>query len=266
MKPTERREIEFHQLCAIARTVLEANPTITDAEWKDRTREKAAKQGYAEAPPDMLPRAMSQVEHALVRTLGPRPVDLPPAQPVTVKPQQDDPPWHRGKTPAGWAIVQRLMASLKSAVLEPPSTDVLPEAEREFALSEDEVLNLFWTESSAPGANRVALLQAFAEVAIVRPSGWDPAVVREEAGAYRVLAAQCFACFSAQRALAWHHVIQIQHGGSNTPRNRVGICPACHADIHPWLDAEARKVPGWSKLSDVIVPALSEWKRQTGTS
>lgn len=47
----------------------------------------------------------------------------------------------------------------------------------------------------------------------------------------------CFVC--AKRAEVGHHVIQLQHGGTNDVFNIVPICESCHADIHPWLPTEA---------------------------
>lgn len=256
MKPIERREIQFHQLCAIARTVLEANPTITDSEWKDRTLEKAAKQGYDEAPSDMLSRALTQVEHALIRTLGPRPIEGPPQPPETVKPQQHDPPWQRGKAPAGWKLVASLMANL-NAVASAPRSGVSPVA-HDYAIDEFDAINVFWAEVRA-GANRIATLRAFAEVAIVRPAGWDPDEIRAHAAEHSLFAENCFGCGSGSRAFQWHHVIQIQHGGSNTFRNRVALCGACHADIHPWLEPQAspRRTPGWTRLAEACGALLA---------
>ena len=51
-----------------------ADPTLTDSDWKEHTKVKLSKQGYGYPPPDMLARALTQVEHALRRTLGPRPI------------------------------------------------------------------------------------------------------------------------------------------------------------------------------------------------
>lgn len=33
----------------------------------------------------------------------------------------------------------------------------------------------------------------------------------------------------------WHHIVQLQYGGNNSPNNVVKICPPCHAVIHPHL-------------------------------
>jgi hypothetical protein len=30
-------------------------------------------------------------------------------------------------------------------------------------------------------------------------------------------------------------VIEVHHGGSNSPRNQVNLCFRCHQRLHPWL-------------------------------
>lgn len=42
-------------------------------------------------------------------------------------------------------------------------------------------------------------------------------------------------CCHLFRPLFRHHVIQLQHGGTNYHLNIVRICWDCHAKIHPWL-------------------------------
>lgn len=44
----------------------------------------------------------------------------------------------------------------------------------------------------------------------------------------------CWACGSWAE-LFRHHVIQLQHGGTNCHLNFVKICEMCHAEVHPWL-------------------------------
>lgn len=53
---------------------------------------------------------------------------------------------------------------------------------------------------------------------------------------------QCFACLTHQ-PLNWHHIIQIQHGGSNHLRNRVEVCEECHEKIHPWMQQTDSALP-----------------------
>jgi hypothetical protein len=105
---SERRPIALHQLSAIARSILEADPAIEESEWKAAIRDKATRQGYDTAPPELLWRAMERAADARKREKGPRPVVMP--QPPERRPhRQHDPPW-RGRPPTGWAIVARLLA------------------------------------------------------------------------------------------------------------------------------------------------------------
>lgn len=60
-------------LCAIARAVLEQEPAIDDAEWKERTKCRLLSQGWAYPTPSELGAALSAVEHALAKQWGPRP-------------------------------------------------------------------------------------------------------------------------------------------------------------------------------------------------
>lgn len=122
-------------------------------------------------------------------------------------------------------------------------------------LSEDEVLEYFWRMASA-GTERVALLKQLSDVSLMRPSDWDFDAIRQgltgrHAGV-TLFADACFGCRSSERRLYWHHIIQVQHGGSNNPRNLVAICHACHQSIHPWLvpptSLENRR--GWTWIGD----------------
>lgn len=40
-----------------------------------------------------------------------------------------------------------------------------------------------------------------------------------------------------------HHIVQVQHGGDNRNANRVRLCHACHALIHPWLNPDGTVKP-----------------------
>jgi hypothetical protein len=147
--------------------------------------------------------------------------------------------------------------------------------ERASRLSEDQALLLFWTlirevhrqselarEVKAEGRalraatarnqfTRFDVLELFTNVRIVRPGNWNPrAVRREHEDSYRemtdrcagqrwvqreVATDHCFACSTMPRALYLHHVIEVQHGGSNDRRNKVPLCYECHRRLHPWL-------------------------------
>jgi integrase len=167
-----RREPEFHQLCAIVRQVLLADPTLSDFDWKEETKQVLSKQGWAEpATPEVLDRALTQVEQSLRQTLGPRPVPGPTPRP-SVPPFV--PPEGRTNRPLGWDRVIALQAKLRSdAARSLPSR---PEPREWSALAEGEVLNEFWR--AAATGDRLALLQTFAELALVREAGWDPTTER----------------------------------------------------------------------------------------
>lgn len=256
----DKRLIQFHQVCAIAKMILQAEPTIDDAEWKARVMDCSSRQGWESPPSDMLSRAMTQVEQALKQTIGPRPVLIPtsPNRPPT----QGAPPSSRSQRPAGWEIVVGLMTTLKTSVASAPSS-AQPDGPREtLAVSEERALDEFWRAANRDTADRVALLRAFAEIAIVRPATWNPAEIRAHAHEHRLQLAGCFSCRRADGRAAWHHVIQIQFGGSNYLRNRVALCDACHAAVHPWLPTKPAKPESWSHVSACGADVIAMLKRE----
>lgn len=249
----DRREIEIRQLLGIVRAVILRDPSLTDGEWKASVREIAAKQGYSEAPGDMLDRAMSQVENALKRTMGPRPIDFPKrsnAAPATTQ----APPQSRTHHPVGWEIVQGLMRQLSAPSSQLSTQPAGPRETRD--VSEQEALDEFWHAANTDGCDRLALVQAFAEIAIVRPSDWNPAAVRAEAAVHTLARGKCFVCYSASFA-SWHHVIQIQYGGSNYLRNRIQLCSTCHAAVHPWLPVGSSRPSGFAPLAECQTEAFT---------
>lgn len=259
----EWKRIEFRQLCAIVRAVIQRDPKVDDAEWKAKTLELLARMGFDEpADPDMLSRAMTQVEFAVRKTLGPRMAPLQGApEPKPKRPEiQFEGRTHR---PAGWDLVQKLMADLTGS--KGSARTSAPPPRETYALTEEAVVDEFWRLTREDGADRVALLRAFAEIAILRPADWDPEQIRSDAQKHRLYSESCFGCRSTS-TLHWHHIIQVQHGGSNYLRNRVAICAACHADIHPWLapGLEGRRLGGWSHLSECFdVRNLPQAKKES---
>lgn len=256
MKPVRSyRAIEFHQVCAIARLVLLREPTMNDSEWKESTKVTAAKQGYDEPAADMLSRAMTQVEHALKRTMGPRPTDL---SPVRVQPRKDPPELTKREWSLFAATVRGVLAR-SSTVLSPSNVESI--TRETLDISEHAALDQFYREAGA--SDRIAALRRFAEIAIVRPADWDVQAIRGASAVHNLRASECFVCRTEQHDLAWHHVIQIQHGGSNLLRNRVALCGACHADVHPWLPRVARsKGDSWVRVGQ-MAPAVSESQLRT---
>jgi hypothetical protein len=102
-------------------------------------------------------------------------------------------------------------------------------------MTEDLLLSRFWRKVGEGGIDvRLDLLKHYAELTIVRPSDWDTTAVRAEGVGY-VQGADCFACLKRSHRTYRHHIIQVQHGGSNDQRNIVDICLNCHKRLHPWI-------------------------------
>jgi 5-methylcytosine-specific restriction endonuclease McrA len=109
--------------------------------------------------------------------------------------------------------------------------------------AEYDVMEAFWAASNDPREPRVALLKRYAELVV----GQAIANVREaskvERRHYRPPSTECFGCRWSPRDVQfiWHHVIQVQHGGSSSLWNQVPLCRDCHALVHPWLPRPACK-------------------------
>jgi 5-methylcytosine-specific restriction endonuclease McrA len=88
-------------------------------------------------------------------------------------------------------------------------------------------------------AGRLALLVEWSAVKVVPNSRRSLQEMRAAARSCfrppRDKFGECWACLG-WADLVRHHVIQLQHGGSNNHLNTVKICGECHAVIHPWLD------------------------------
>jgi hypothetical protein len=130
---------------------------------------------------------------------------------------------------------------------------------------EVELLHLerFWRRVG-DGADRLEMLQRFAEVKVERPRKWDRLKVREyEQG---LTAESCWCCYSRDRRTYWHHVIQVQHGGSNNPHNLVSLCNDCHRRVHPWLaeSTTLERRSGWASMFDIVTAGLDMLERALG--
>lgn len=112
----------------------------------------------------------------------------------------------------------------------------------------------------------LGLLLLMTHVVIARPSHWDYAQVRKD---HETAAGQrapvvlgrvraCVACGDYAR-LYFHHVIEVQNGGSNWHWNQVQICFACHEYLHPWLKelpmTPAPRPLGMQSLSEIVALA-----------
>lgn len=86
-------------------------------------------------------------------------------------------------------------------------------------------------------ADRIALLQLFALCRVKPPRGSGSRADRRHAHNQRWDKAEpgaCWACGATGHRVA-HHVVQLQHGGTNWHLNIEAVCKRCHAEIHPWL-------------------------------
>lgn len=238
----EFRVIEFNQACAIARVVLLRDPSMTNFDWHEAVKDTCVKQGYQPPEGDMLTRACAAVERALLQTMGPRPVKEP--GPVPALPKLEPPPL----TPKEWAAFAATMRSVLARSASAVPANVRTIAVETLLVSEHAALDRFYLEAAE---DRPGALRRFAEIAIERDANWNREEVRATSQQHNLRAHACFACRAGGRPIAWHHVIQIQHGGSNLLRNRVALCEPCHADVHPWLPKVARPAVGqWSSFGE----------------
>lgn len=96
------------------------------------------------------------------------------------------------------------------------------------------VIREFW--EGVTTTNRLARLMAFAE----RTVQTNQSYYQNRKTKLPMVRGQCWAC-RRRKAEHRHHVIQLQHGGTNSPRNLVAICRWCHGEIHPWMPVKTEK-------------------------
>lgn len=74
------------------------------------------------------------------------------------------------------------------------------------------------------------------------------------AHAIRVEDRHCMACGTRSEKLDVHHIIPLQHGGSNEPANLVSLCRSCHREQHVKIDGKAYfSLPPPDETQDVDV-------------
>lgn len=90
-------------------------------------------------------------------------------------------------------------------------------------------------------ADRLAFLKRWAAT---RRKRKDPRSHEELRAAFRrgnprgrSLLGKCWCCW-LEADVFTHHILQLQHGGTNNRLNFVRICGRCHAEVHPWLKKE----------------------------
>ena len=123
-----------------------------------------------------------------------------------------------------------------STLLETPVASSAPQVHRT-TLTEQQVMDYFWA-ACREGADRLSLLLQISVVAVPTAPGWSAKDVRRAFQPRPHTFDGCFSCFRRDRRVAWHHVIAIDHGGSNDIWNQVELCHVCHRRIHPWLEDE----------------------------
>ena len=99
-------------------------------------------------------------------------------------------------------------------------------------------LRKFWRKAkSVKGRERLALLQIYAEKRF--PMKRSREELRRIFKTSRMCISwlykkTCFVC--GEKPNVRHHIIQLQHGGTNIHSNIVPLCNSCHAEVHPWLE------------------------------
>jgi len=92
----------------------------------------------------------------------------------------------------------------------------------------------FWGRAKVSPAivDRLGLLQEFAERFVVPVKAYRQ--VRKNGRTRGRIRYPCWACRNGKSDVR-HHIVQVQHGGTNAKKNRVPLCHGCHRVVHPWL-------------------------------
>lgn len=134
-------------------------------------------------------------------------------------------------------------------VIEDEKVDVAAITARLSELGEDSALNYFWL-MMRDGAKSLTVLGWMSQVIIQRPADWNKSEIRRQHelgyGKFdvRVSKTVCYGCQATDKNLYFHHIIEVQNGGSNGVRNTVPLCFACHKILHPWLTVEPKPSRG----------------------
>lgn len=114
-------------------------------------------------------------------------------------------------------------------------------------LPEAMVLAYFWS-LVRQDVDRSTLLMQLTHVVIGRPPDWNKKAIRmaheqrRHSSRLKVDSHQCFACRDVSHRHYFHHIVEVQNGGSNDVRNLVPLCFRCHQVLHPWLTVEPEPV------------------------
>lgn len=125
------------------------------------------------------------------------------------------------------------------------------------ALPEERILDYFWLMSRS-GAEKLPLLRQVGAVRVLRPTEWSISEVRRahDARSRPFGDGRCFVCSSGDYIQS-HHIIEVNHGGSNHPRNLVALCFHCHQRLHPWLTVATGV--GMEPLSAIAPKVVSQF-------
>lgn len=127
-------------------------------------------------------------------------------------------------------------------------------------MDETAALNYFWLMMRQK-ADPLTILGWMGHVVLERPQSWDKRRIRleHESGSSQLNSERgrqsaCYVCQYDMNYLYFHHIIEVQNGGSNATRNLIQICFECHKKLHPWLTVEPqqRRGIGFRQISDVM--------------
>jgi len=99
---------------------------------------------------------------------------------------------------------------------------------------QEDVLAEFWerADKAKTITDRLDLLREFADRRVVRVKAYR--TIRRSGPRQTWGKWVCWACRRKAQTVC-HHIVQVQHGGTNAEMNRTRLCRGCHAVVHPWL-------------------------------
>lgn len=134
------------------------------------------------------------------------------------------------------------MVEVEAQPLSCSVLDITLEPSRQASLTA--LLREFWTRIER-GDDKLATLVVWADLRPARRTVRCQYAVRREHNHQRLTATwkgkPCFVC--SELASQEHHIIQVQHGGTNRRDNKVRVCTSCHGKIHPFLKPISTDVP-----------------------
>lgn len=129
-------------------------------------------------------------------------------------------------------------------------------------MAEPQWLVYFWECARDEQVDRLELLRKMASVAVSKyaiPHVREDSIYEREN--IRTWHQGCFVCKALERTMVWHHVIQVQHGGSAHIQNQVSLCSTCHANVHPWLVPHVKTAGSWTSAGELVRQNLYQLER-----